>query len=113
VNDGEWLAELAERHLGGSVVVEHEPGVYIVHWNDRQLPVPEYQVAQRHGADLGAGFRRFLKSLEPTVERETVPESERCGARVECGGTCCLRVRHAGHCECGADEPGRPGSCPA
>ncbi len=35
------------------------------------------------------------------------------GEQLECGGYCCLAPNHVGPCECGGDEPGCPGSCPA
>jgi hypothetical protein len=39
-----------------------------------------------------------------------------CGLQCECGGPCALVSGHPGtitHCECGGDDPGQPGTCPA
>lgn len=36
-----------------------------------------------------------------------------CSRELRCGGGCVLATGHLGPCECGGDEPGCPGSCPA
>ena len=36
-----------------------------------------------------------------------------CGARLNCGGSCCLALEHGGLHECVGDTPGWAGTCPA
>jgi hypothetical protein len=108
------IAEFAMLRLDRLAEVTHEPGVYIVHWGAKKLlPIPEYLVTGLRTAEIEEFFRRALRTLLPPVARAAVPEAEQCGKPLECGSTCCLRSAHLGECECGGDEPGKPGSCPA
>ncbi len=62
-------------------------------------------------------FRRLASMRFERVERAARHQRDlfgpSCGARVECGGNCCLEPNHAGDHSCIGDEPWQPGSCPA
>lgn len=51
--------------------------------------------------------------MVPYDEPDPIVWSVQCGKRVECGGRCVLAPGHVGECECGGDDIGVPGSCPA
>lgn len=58
--------------------------------------------------DEGVGFNAGMQSAARRIEKLL------CGTpNLECGGVCCLPKGHDGGCECVADEPGLPGTCPA
>jgi hypothetical protein len=62
--------------------------------------------------DLGARQSGcFASCARGRHVRRSCPNA--CGARVDCGGSCCLDRRHTGDHECVGDNPGEPGSCPA
>jgi hypothetical protein len=52
------------------------------------------------------------RMFEGAVCRVAIP-LPRCEATIECGGWCVLAAGHVVPCECAADEPGEPGTCPA
>lgn len=71
------------------------------------------EVAEMHQAATNEGDS--AKTVAPLgLEGEDVPceVPTVCGAELRCGGPCLLPTGHAGPCECGGDEPGRPGTCP-
>lgn len=49
-------------------------------------------------------FKGWMCSIEWVQE---------CGKELPCGGPCVLPPGHLVPCECGGDQDGKPGTCPA